>query len=269
MTAGKKNHKIRTALALMFIRLIPLWLILAAAIAAAVLFLPIFGKPFINLTSTQNISSSDIVLQEIRDIYRFNTVEYLYKIVFPFDFEPQDSSGWQILKKINAHLNQDPKKFLTPTELTWLKAIEISRRNRLKIYNPDYQFLVATVIIRAGFDLKASGMDQIETLQSTAKNRFISFSSYQRNGQTIHTALVTLPPAIISEVEIEDPLRDRYPFPDIGLDPKGWKEIAGFIQEQGQSRALNEGILAKAQTNAKNFITELLASIGVDEVSFN
>ena len=87
-----------------------------------------------------------MMLEEIRDVYRFNTVEYLYKIVFPFDYDPPESSGWQILKKVNAHISQDPKKFLTQSELVWLKAVEISRRNRLKIYEPDYQFLVATVI---------------------------------------------------------------------------------------------------------------------------
>ena len=269
MKREQTKKPIRTAIILMFIRLMPIWLILAALIAGAMLFLPIFGKPFIQLITVENQSGSDLVLEEIRDVYRFNTIEYNYKIVFPFDYDVPGVSGWKILRKISTHITADPKTFLTMDEQTWLKSVEIAKRNRLKIYDPEYQFLVATVIIRAGFDLKGTGLDQSAGISPVDRARFVSFNSTQRLGKTVRTAQVTLPPAAITDITIEDPIRNEYLFPDIGLEPKGWKEIAAFVQEQTQIRAINEGILEKARENARLFIQQLLASIGIDEVSFN
>jgi hypothetical protein len=248
------DSRVRTALALMLIRLMPVWLILAGIMVAAVLFLPLFGKPLVSFTQQEEISVSDLVLAEVREICRLNTVECHYKVVFPFDFDRPGVTETKILAKIKKHLNADLGDFLSPDERLWLKAVSLARANGLNPYAPKYDFLVATVVIKGGFDLQG----QPPRLES---------SSRREGGRTIRSATLVLPPATVTSVVVEDPLRENYPFPDLALSPRGWKEIAGFIKENAVDQGVKDGLLDKAARQAAAWLEPLLIQAGYDEIS--
>jgi hypothetical protein len=253
--AEADRRKVRTALALVLIKSGPAILVAVAVITAALLFLPIFGKPIINLVQTEERSVSDLVLSEVRQIARLNAVEFHYKVVFPFDFQAEGVSEMAIIRKLQKAFNKSLEEMLSPDERVWLQAVNLARRNGLNPYQPDYHFLVATVIIKAGFNL-----DQ-------GNARFV-LTTRQEEGKTIRSGVLSLPEPLITAIEVEDPDRVHYPFPDLPLSPQGWKEIAGFVQEHYVSQSLREGLLQQARDKLQSWLRPLLIPAACDEISF-
>lgn len=263
---ARESGPVRTALLVALAKSLPFLLAAAAVLVVVLLFAPVFGKPIVSLSTQDDSAASELLLEEIRDAYRIDTVEYLYKVVFPYDFDAPGAS-LSIYNKRLAKPLAPPASVLDPDELAWWQAARLSRRCGLKIYDPDYQFLVVTVVVRAGFDLKGSGLDG--SAPPGGARKLVSLSSRTENGKTVRSATVALPPVAIAEVVVEDPAKDQYPFPDVGIAPGDWKDIAALIEDYGRKRSLREGILAQAQENAQNFIRELLATAGIAEVSFS
>lgn len=233
----------------------PFWIVVAAALAATILFVPFGGSPILSLVSSRDSAVSDLVLDEVKDIYRFSSVEYLYRVVFPYDFVSPGVSAQGILRKVGANLGVAPEKLLTPEEKDFFDAQVLARKYGLNILAPDYHFLVATVILRAGFDMEQADMrDWVSIGQGPDGSK---------------TARLTLPPAAILDVRVEDPDRANYPYPDVPISPEGWKELSRLLQEHARRLAIADGILEKAGSNASSFLSRLLLNSGFSQVTFN
>jgi len=235
----------------LLIKLWPVYAIILAVLLVCLLFLPLFGKPLISFQRNWEISSSDLSLEEIKDLYRINSSEYIYKVIFPYDFFDPGISELGILKKVQANLGKDPKKFLNPEEQEYLQTWNLAKKYRLNIKAPDYHFLVATVIIRAGFSFE--DINKITLNPENPEGTPLSLE---------------IPPAKILDIRVEDPIRNEYPFPDVPLSPEGWKEIAALMKARAQRLSLQDGILEEAEENARDFLSSLLKSSGFSSVEF-
>ena len=111
--------------------------------------------PKIRLRRTETISSSVVTLQAVRNVYTFNTVEYVHRAVFPYDYLPEGFTRDSILAPTrNASGPLDES--LSPGELLSLEAYNLATEIGL---NPDARrhFVVVTVVLAAGFDLEGAG----------------------------------------------------------------------------------------------------------------
>src|SRR5262249_29673382 len=89
----------------------PLLAVVAVLIAGG-LFLPVFGRPIISLVQTTKTVAAVDVLDEMRDLLQFNTVQYVYKVVFPYDFLKPGISQASIDAKLGSDIFAVPQKML-------------------------------------------------------------------------------------------------------------------------------------------------------------
>ncbi len=257
---AQESEKRRSRFWPVFRFLLPYVLVGTAILSIALLFLPVFGKPLLSLVTRTESNVSEIALEEMKDIYRFSTIEYFYRVVFPYDLLDQSVSQLGLLQKLRRNVNKQYSSYLTEKELEYLRVFKIAKDYSLNLGAPDYHFLVATVILRAGFPL-----DGLSDNDSTS---FISSESLKTDNKTILTASVKLPQALILDKRVEDPLRSEYPFPDVPITPQGWRDISALLLAHAEKKALEEGILSLAEDNAKSFFDKLLKSAGYQSVVF-
>ena len=213
------------------------------------------------LARTRRTVVSAGLLAEVRDMYTFNTVEYVYRAVFPFDFLHADTSIETILSRLRGASGRI-EDVLTPREYEHWRAWNLARTHRFSVSADRPDFVVITVIVRGGFDLAgtvwdrgiSAGPDEVATVMRTTDSpRHI---------------LVQLPRATITDVIIEDINTARYRFPDFALQPAAWREIAGFVADAVRERTIAEGLLLAAEANGREFVGGMLQTAGFDRVQF-
>lgn len=299
-TGGKVGRKL-------LVKLIPGGLILTAVLVAAILFLPIFGKPLIQLTATEEQDASEIVLLETKDLFQLSSVEYVHKAVFPFDFiEPglsytavfdkletaakkyadEDlSATQQLAKALRENMSSAEQLFLLTANLANQSGLHTSGLTEPTEHwatKKKFDFLVATIVVSAGFDLsgtpfaehvETSGIAPSDAPQPKSESSLnvsdwisINDEVIESDGKKGKTLRIRLPPVRITKVEIEDPIRDQYPFPDIDLKPEGWRKIANFIHDRAIDEAISNGVLDAARQNAAEFFKSFFSQAGYDQV---
>jgi hypothetical protein len=221
---------------------------------AAVLttFLPSVPGPGIPVWRTARTRSVQAaLLTEIRDVLRFNTVEYVYRTVFPQDFMAPGLS----LRGITNQLRTGTGRFeeiLSQEEREYLRAYDISSHLGLRTGDDGGEFLVVTVIVRAGFDLHAEEFSSAESLELE-----------RRPDGTV--AVIRLPRPVVTDVVVEDIDPSSYRFPDVPVSPEGWREI---VRGRVVQRTVEAGILEYAEANAESFIRRLLPAAGINALEF-
>jgi len=277
-------------------KLLRLWPVLVGVliVVLAMLFLPVFGKPLVSLVTSERVVASVDVLEEMRELFRFNTVQYVYKVVFPYDFFRQGITLSTINQKWRAGnpglrwpnslqvILDNPSEALDDDDLLFIKTWQLCSKAGLKFQEPDYQFLVATIVVEAGFDLQGSVFANpqsasAESVEKAFRTEIIAPGEQGREGG--RRAVITLPPAAITDVRIEDSdysdqrraaegdaAAARAMYPDIELKPSQWKTIATFVMEHYEQKTVREGILADARRNASVFMKEFLLQAGWDDV---
>ncbi len=199
--------------------LLILVLILILASAAAVLFTPIFGGPYIDLlslrlTSSEINASHQAVLEEMRDLSELQTVEFIYKLVFPQDFFVRDLSLEELLLRSRSG-GSTVQEALSPEEYRHYRAYFLARDAGLQPLSGSFDFLVISAHVELGYDVAQLADD-------------IRITSQDGNGEGLR---VELPPAQILNIRIEDPDSSNYPYPDLALDQANWRRIAGFVRD--------------------------------------
>ena len=256
--------KLKTALCI----ILPL---LASTILLAILLLHTgFGKNLFGrfggfgLRREQTIGSA-VILGEIRDMYSFNTVEYVYRVVFPFDFLDPDISIELVLSRLRGA--SDPiDRVLSPQEYEYWNAWNLARKHRFGLTDDRPDFIVITAVVRGGFDLtgtvwelgSGAALSDIETVI-----RPLAEDSGRARG-----IAVRLPRATVTDVVIEDVGSTTYRYPDFPLQPEAWREIAAFVAESVERRTVDEGLLLAAEANGRDFVTTLLQSAGFSTIQF-
>jgi hypothetical protein len=246
--AERKNLRARKAP----LRVFPLikW-ILVAVLAAGIAFLftakPVFNIDILeHLKRDRSTSGSDAILTRAHDLFLFQTVEYVYKTVFPFDFVPA-VYNWNELLDREARGNE-----LTEEEQEYLIIYRFCEELGIKLRANKFDFVVITSVIRGGFDIEETAYAD-EYVQVDVETK---------------TLFLRLPPPVITHFEIEDPDRATYPYPDFEISPENWKRLIRFTSAKIERQVLDDGILEHAKQNGKAFIEKLLIDSGLRHVVF-
>lgn len=208
----------------------------------------------LGLINRTKLAASAVLLEELRSIYRLNTVEYIYRTVFPFDYMPETTDYADIMESIRTS-SGPANEALTDDQRMYLDALNIAEEVGLG----EEEFLVLTVRVAAGFDLEG-------TVQEGTPHGGATISRDDETGR--RTARVSIPPAAVTDVVIEDVDPQTYSYPDVGMDAEQWREVAGFVAEYIEARTVEEGILEAAGENARELTRNLLIAAGIDHVTF-
>ena len=241
-----------------------LLLTLGLLVIGGTLFLPIFGNPLISLQgllrSQVRTFSSREILEEISDVYRLHTVEYVYRMVFPHDFYPPELNLSMVFDSLGRG-NGTPEELLTPEELAYLRAYNIAYEAGLPTAPEGDQFVVVTARVRAGYATTPEDQPDLFRLEPPADATAPVTPEETR-------ITVFLPEAEIRGVTIEDLNQENYPYPPARVDAEEWRAISSFVGEQAKARTIRDGILDEAREKAVSFLGGLLEEAGFREVHF-
>lgn len=207
--------------------------------------------PKLRFNRTRITSAHSVTLEAVRNIYTFNTVEYVHRAVFPYDFLPERFTRESILGPA-ARAEGSLEEVLSAEQLLNYNAYNLAEDLGMQPLAAG-NFVVVTLVLTAGFDLEAIDGDLAITARSEGGLR---------------EALVVMPPAIITEILVEDIDGERYPYPEVAMGAEQWRRIAEFVQGQAAGLVEVERLLEVAESNGREFVREVLLRAGYDEVTF-
>jgi len=246
---------------------------LSTAVAAVVLGLVILRLPaeflpqVFGVLHREQRTGHELLLTEVRDLYRFHTVEYVYRSVFPYDYMAPHLSLASILRTIRSG-SGSIADMLSEEEQRYLDAYNISLQAGLRTDTAAAEFVVVTVVVRAGFDLADTVFARPHEATPEQLGTVFAVEEVHNpaDGRTLRVAHLTTPPAVITELRVEDANPESYPYPDLSLSPDGWRSIAQFVREHARSQTIGEGILGAAEQNGHRLLETLLLQLGYDSV---
>jgi hypothetical protein len=219
----------------------------------------------LGLIRTRTQAFSVTFLKEIRELYTFNTVEYIYKTVFPHDYLPGGENQIQSIRRLQARQNS-AKDDLTDTERQFLEAYTLSRNIGIDPWSNE--FVVLTVIVTGGFDLSNTVFENPETASPEELSEYFTITEEREDTRTLKTIHLKLPQPEITDIIIEDIDPTKYLYPDIKIDAREWKQLALFTRERIAEKVIREGILERAETNGEQFLRIFLNQAGYDRIFF-
>jgi hypothetical protein len=252
MKSNKRKKKINR----FPLRLIVILLILIAASALVILSEDLLNfeipNPFIK---TDKSAYSSAILKQVRDISRLNTIEFIYKSVFPYDLIDENTDWGNLVNRYNSG------ERLTPQEFEILSILGISTEAGINLLDEDYSFAVITARIRAGFDFTGTVFENPEiNPEKVAENIIIN------SGEGI--IQIKLPPAVITEVIIDDADSSSYEYPDLKISPEHWKTLTTILSGVLKTEAAKRGIAEIAEARGQDMIRGLLEAAGYNKVEF-
>jgi hypothetical protein len=201
------------------------------------------------------VSSSVATLTQVRNVLSLNTLEVVRKVVFPYDFVPAEMD-WNLFLKIRE------KRALSLLEMTYLETYELCMDIGIDLRKKRREFVVVTAIIKAGFDLSNPVFTTPEQAGSALADNYIRSES--DGGVTI-----MMPPAVITDLIIEDADTDSYPYPDMQIGPENWKKLTSFVKGRIENETTADNILALATENGRQFLRRVFLDTGYSEVRFS
>lgn len=228
-----------------FIILLILLVLLTFGILLA--FTGLFGGPYlklpaISLVKEQTIQSHEGILREIRELSELQTVEYIVKTVFPHDYFIPGTSFEQLLEK-SARGGPLISDALNAQEYVHYQAYRLARDAGMYPESAGFDFVVVTARVELGYRLADLDADEIIQINTDGDDT---------------TALISLPPAQILNIRIEDPDSSNYSYPDLFLDQQNWGRIAAFVQEHIIALDELEQARIAARTNFMQFFSTFL-----------
>ena len=202
-----------------------------------------------------NVSASVVTLIQVRDILSLNTVEVVRKVVFPYDFVP-DTVDW------NQFLKVRDRRPLSLLEISLAETYDLCSEIGIDLRKKRGDFVVITAIVKAGFDLSNPAFASPEQAGAALAEEYVRPDP--SGGITIK-----LPPAVITDLIIEDSGSAGYGYPDIQIGPENWKKLTLFVKERIKSETKVSDILGLATENGKQFLSRLFLDSGYSTVSFS
>jgi len=233
-------------------------LTLAAIISLAVGFFLISDTVFdlgFGIIRDTTLSGSVATLTQVRSILNLNTVEVVRKVVFPYDFVPENVD-WNLFLKIRE------KRTLTPLELSLAETYDLCSDIGIDLRKKRRDFVVITAIIKAGFDLSNPVFTLPGEAGAALADEYIKTDS--SGGITIK-----LPPAVITDLIIEDAGSGGYQYPDIQIGPENWKKLTQFVSGRIKDETAVGGIIEMATENGRQFLSRMFLDSGYSTVSFS
>jgi hypothetical protein len=214
---------------------------------------PLLSLQGLGITRRTKTVSSELLLEEIRDLQALHTVEYIHKTVFPFDFLDLSINYDSILRTLRSGTGS-VQSMLSPAEREYLKTRDLANKLGIRFGRGINDFVVAAVIVRGGIDLSKAEL-QIQEYEDPKTG--------EKGGKGIR---LSLPAPSILDIIIEDTKPDTYPYPDVKLNPEQWRILAEFIEDRIREKVLAEGILNTAFQNANAFLSAFLTQGGFSEI---
>ena len=114
------------------------------------------GLGIVRTTDTQ---TATVMLERMRDLYRLDTIEMVYKTVFPYDYLDPALDIRSIIAATRA-TNGSVADILSPAQELYLRAYNLSHELGMQTGPDHYDFVVVTAVVRAGLDLSAAAVEQ-------------------------------------------------------------------------------------------------------------
>lgn len=211
----------------------------------------------INFMACSNrISKTITTLKYIKSIFEFNTVEYVYKYIFPYDFI--DETKFDMSKLINK---VSRKEELTDEEKIALKTYYLCKDIDLPISRSHGKFVVMTIIVSGGFNFENTIYENIDNIKNMEEvENYITIDDEEK------TLSLLLPETEIIDIILKDESYEEYG--NITIKPSQIKKISEMFDEEVKKMAVKEGILTKAKDNGKKFINDFFISLGFNKVTF-
>ncbi|MFP4432168.1 MAG: hypothetical protein ACLFPV_13030 [Spirochaetaceae bacterium] len=258
-----------TTLALIFLILV---VVLATLVYTGVVQAPM-GRIAENLgiLRTSRVASSQLILRQLRDVLSFHSVEYVYRSVFPHDYYPEGVNLNQVLNRLSLN-NRPAAEILSPEELDYWEAYNLANDVGLRASRDE--FVVVTIRARGGYELEGTVLDSPEQRDSAAPPTSVAggaFSETEVRGPgdtSIRVLTIRLPEPEVVDIVVEDVNPETYRYPEVGLHPEGWQQVAAFVSRRVAARTVEEGILDRTRENTEGFLRSLFEEAGYDRVEF-
>ena len=229
-------------------------LIIVTVLVVGFLFLadPLFNLDF-GIIVDKRTATSDIVALVGRDLMSLNTVEAVYKVVFPYDFIPTDVNWRLFLTQVESG------RPLTVEEQRYLEVYHLASDIGIDLTTKRNDFVVITAIAKIGLDL-----DRFSDTTRKVVNGRIGPVSLRSDG----TVIISLPPVAITELIIDDSSSADYGYPDVRVTPDGWRKISAFVTDSVSDRIADSGLFDEARDGAKRFLSIFFSEAGYESVKF-
>ena len=256
-----------------------LWILLAAVLLIAmfvIFFTDLVGidlapfLPKVRLQRSETWSSSTVTLEAVRDLYAFNTVEYVHRAVFPYDYFPENVSLTDILAKLRT-ADSTVRDALSPDEYLYFQTYNLAVDIGMDL-SGRRDFVVVTVVVIAGFDLagsrlaEPSGPDAVDDAVDVVSG-FRVETIDTPEGDLLRVVL-SPPSPTITEIRVEDIVGEEYPYPDISIGADAWRRVAEFVEAQVMGMPKIADLLTIAGENGQDFVRDVLLRARYGEVIF-
>lgn len=247
----------------------PAALLLAATAAVLLLaaHVPSLGKidllQALGIVRTAESRSAAVLLAEVRNLCKLDTVEMVYKTVFPYDYMDPALDLHTIIAATRS-TDGSVASLLTPDQELYLRAYNLSHDLGLQTGPDHYDFVVVTTVVLAGVDLEAP---EIAHPEAASKQDISRWLRVETSSDSHRRVTVTLPDAVITELQTEDPNNARYLYPDVRIPPAGWKRISAFVADHVRQEVEAGDLLARARSRAGDLVESFLKSAGFDSVT--
>jgi len=208
----------------------------------------------ISLFSDSERTTSVAVLRDVREICSFNTIEYIYKIVFPLDFLPEDVAREVLADKQRKGVT------LNPAEMVYLEVYDLCREIGIDTASKRGDFVVVTSVVKGGYDFTGTVFEDPESA--------VNLNDTVRINKEENSLVIRLPDPVIADCIIEDATSENYPYPDIAINPEGWKKLTSFLSEKIKELVIEDGILVRADEKGKEFLERFFLDAGFSKVIF-
>ena len=252
-----------------------LWILLAAVLLIAmfvIFFTDLVGidlapfLPKVRLQRSETWSSSTVTLEAVRDLYAFNTVEYVHRAVFPYDYLPEGVSLTEILAKLRT-ADSTVRDALSPDEYLYFQTYNLAVDIGMDL-SGRRDFVVVTVVVIAGFDLTGSWLAAPSELDAAKAAGGFRVETIDTPEGDLLRAVLSPPSPIITEIRVEDIVGEEYPYPDISIGADAWRRVAEFVEAQVMGMPEIADLLTIAGANGQDFVRDVLLRAGYGEVIF-
>ncbi len=218
----------------------------------------------LGIVRTSDSRSAALLLERVRDLYRLDTVEMVYKSVFPYDYMDPALDIRSIIAATRI-AKGSVASLLSPAQELYLRAYNLSHDLGMQTGPDRYDFVVVTAVVRAGIDLSETTVAHPEAASKQEIARWLKLG--ESDGAN-RSASVRLPQAIVTDIRIEDPNKTSYVYPDMQIPPSGWKRIAAFVASHIREDAERSDLRIRARDRARSLVGSFLNNAGFDSVDF-
>ena len=224
------------------------------------------GLPKLRLQRTTVRTASTVELVEVRDLYALTTVAYVHRAVFPYDYLPEGVTIGSVLQKLRG-TDLTVRDALSDDEYLFFQTFNLASEIGMGMGTRDTDFVVVTTVVEAGFDLTGTILENPEAATAAERAQFFQVELFELDdGTAARRAIVSLPPAGVTRVAVEDLTSETYAYPDVSIGADGWRLVAEFVEERVLALPAIDELIQTAQQNGERLVETMLKQAGYDQI---